>query len=332
MREFTSVWGQHLKDFFEYKNLCGYKYDKGVDVLFQFDIYYKNLDINELKLTRDIIEPFLYLKDGGRISTLCWKASIIRQFGEYVVRNNILDKVYKIPTIYKKGETEFIPYILSKQEIIDIIAYISNYIAVIPKGGIEPYCNTVNATSTVFKVLISTGMRIGEVLNLRLKNVDFDNDLFVVLEAKNDNQRLVPFSKTLKEELLNYIGRTPFKIKNDDHLFKIAIDRNVNTCLCSRYLRKALDFLDNKYKFTKKPRIHDFRHTYAVMALTQLQQTEGNVNLSLTYLSDYLGHKSLKETQKYLWLTPSLFEETKNQMNSYTSFIKEIYDREKYDD
>ncbi len=68
------------------------------------------------------------------------------------------------------------------------------------------------------------------------------------------------------------------------------------------------------------------------MALTQLQQTEGNINLSLTYLSDYLGHKSLKETQKYLWLTPSLFEETKNQMNSYTSFIKEIYDGEKYDD
>ena len=68
------------------------------------------------------------------------------------------------------------------------------------------------------------------------------------------------------------------------------------------------------------------------MALTQLQHGEDNINLSLTYLSDYLGHKSLKETQKYIWMTPDLFNDTKDKMNDYTSFIKTIYDGEKYYD
>ena len=330
MREFTSVWAQYLKDFFEYKRLCGFKYDRSDSVLYQFDSYYKSLNINELKLSRDIIEPFLYLKEGGRIKTICWKATVLRQFGEYVVRNSILNTIYKIPTICTKGETEFVPYIYSKEQLVDIVSYISNYIA--PTGGFGLHPNTINAVSTVFKILISTGARIGEVLNLHLKDVYFDDDLFVVLEAKNDNQRLVPFSKTLKEELLNYISKTPFQIKPDDYLFKINHERRLRSGLCGVYLRKALKSLDGKYQFSKKPRIHDFRHTYAVMALTQLQQTEDNVNLSLTYLSDYLGHKSLKETQKYLWLTPSLFEDVKMQMNDYTSFIKEIYDKEKYDD
>lgn len=328
MREYTSVWGKHLKDFFEYKKLCGFKYDRSESVLYQFDSYYKSLDIRELKLSRDIIEPFLYLKDGERIRTICWKASVLRQFGEYVVRNSILNKIYMIPTIYTKGESEFVPYIYSKEQLVDIVAYISCYVT--STGGLHP--NTINAVSTVFKILISTGARIGEVLNLRLKDVGFDNDLFVILEAKNNNQRLIPFSKTLKEELLNYISKTPFQINSNDYLFKIDHDRRLRSEMCGLYLRKALKSLNDKYQFTKKPRIHDFRHTYAVMALSQLQQTENNVNLSLTYLSDYLGHKSLKETQKYLWLTPSLFEDVKTQMNDYTSFIKEIYDGEKYDD
>ena len=68
------------------------------------------------------------------------------------------------------------------------------------------------------------------------------------------------------------------------------------------------------------------------MALTQLQKNEENVNLALSYLSDYLGHNSLSETQKYIWMTPGLFETTRSKMNDYTSFIKSIYDGEKYDD
>ena len=332
MNEFKSIWAPYLKEFLEYKRLSGYKYDKGYKILKQFDKHYNEMQINGLVLSKTVIESFLYLKGDRKITTKQRKASVIRQFCDFALRNNIIDEYYKVPVISSRGSEIFIPHIFSKQELSLIVEYMNNYSMLDVKKVSRTGCNTINAVSTIFKILISTGMRIGEVLHLKYKDIDFNNELFVVLEAKNDNQRLIPFSKTIKNEVINYIINTPFQIDKDDHLFKSNTNSVVNRELCYYYFRKSIDYISKKYPIYKKARIHDFRHTYAVMALTQLQQTEGNVNLSLTYLSDYLGHKSLKETQKYLWLTPSLFEETKNQMNSYTSFIKEIYDGEKYDD
>lgn len=323
MLKLDSMWAPHLIDFYNYKQLCGYKYYSAESVINQFDRYYRSLDTKQLKLTRDIIEPFLYLKENTKIATQQWKASVLRQFVIYAIKNNIIDHAYHIPKISLKGEQAFIPYIFTKDELIGIAQYIDNY-----KLNNILKSNTINAVSTVFKILMSTGLRLSEALSLRKENIDFDDLLFIIKEAKNHNERLVPFSNTLKKEIENYIANTPFKINDSDYLFQIEYGRFLNSGTCAVYFKKAL----NSLNISKGPRIHDFRHTYAVMALTQLQHTEENINLSLSYLSDYLGHKSLNETQKYIWMSPELFNETKIKMNEYTSFIKTIYDGEKYYD
>ncbi len=328
MLKLNSVFSSHLKDFYEYKQLCGYKYNREKSVINQFDKYYLSLNIDELKLTREIIEPFLYLKENSRISTQHWKASVLRQFIIYALNNDIVDHAYHIPKISLKGEEAFVPYIFSKDELINIIKYISEYKNKRIPGSFGCFINTTNSVTIVFKILISTGLRLNEALSLKKENIDFDNLLFVIKEAKNNNQRIVPFSNTLKQDILSYINNTPFKVSDDDYLFQIECGRRLSGDTCGVYFKKALGSIN----LNKGPRIHDFRHTYAVMALTKLQHEEKNINLSLSYLSDYLGHKSLKETQKYIWMTPELFEETKIKMNKYTSFIKTIYDGEKYYD
>mgnify|MGYP000150295630 FL=1 len=237
-----------------------------------------------------------------------------------------MDHIYRIPPIPQKGEAEFIPYIFTNKELNQIINYLESY----KETVINVKYNTLNAVITVIKILMATGMRINEVLSLRKKDIDLDNQLFIVKEAKNNNERLIPYSSTIKHEIINYILNTPFNINNNDKLFQIEEGRLLNVSRCQFYFVKAIKVVGIKKE--KGPRIHDLRHTYAVMALTQLQKSEKNINLSLSYLSDYLGHKSLKETQKYIWITPELFDEVKHKMNEYTSFIKNIYDGEKYDD
>ena len=328
MLNLQSVWAPHLIAFHKYKQLSGYKYESAESVINQFDKYYLSLNINQLKLTRDIIEPFLYLKEDTRIATQQWKASVLRQFTIYSLKNNIIDYAYQIPRISLKGEEAFTPYIFAKDELIKINKYLSNYNQKETPGGFNLKPNTINSVSIVFKILMSTGLRLNEALNLTKRNIDFDNTLFIIKEAKNNNQRLVPFSNTLKQELLTYISNTPFRINDNDYLFQIEQNRKLSSDICWVYFKKAL----NSISLSKGPRIHDLRHTYAVMALTKLQHDEENINLSLSYLSDYLGHKSLKETTKYIWMTPELFKETKIKMNEYTSFIKTIYDGEKYYD
>ena len=46
----------------------------------------------------------------------------------------------------------------------------------------------------------------------------------------------------------------------------------------------------------------------------------------------YLGHKSFNETQKYIWMTPIIFEDIKNKMEEYSRFIMDIFGGEKFDE
>lgn len=332
MRELISPWGPYLKDFYEYKQLCGFKYTKNETPLFLFDRYYASLGIKELKLSREIIEPFLYLKPDERITNQVNRASVLRQFIKYVMDRDIIESAYLIPQISIKGESEYIPYIFSAEELHLIVNYLDNYYAEVPPGGFELYPNTLNAISTAFKILMSTGMRLGEVLNLKLKDVDMENHYLVLKQTKNHNERIVPISSTIRNEIAVYIEKTPFHIDNSDFLFQTKKGTQLKRYACTTYFYKSLRKAGIEHIKGKGPRIHDFRHTFAVMSLTQLQRNEKDVNLSLSYLSSYLGHKSIKETQKYIWMTPELFSETNEKMINYSSFLKKIFDGEKYDE
>lgn len=58
-----------------------------------------------------------------------------------------------------------------------------------------------------------------------------------------------------------------------------------------------------------------------------VQEENGDVNACLYYLSTYMGHKSLLETQDYLWLAGESFEGTCRKMEEYSSFVTAIFDR-----
>ena len=200
-----------------------------------------------------------------------------------------------------------------------------------PKGSFKQNINMLNSVKTIIKILMFTGMRINEVCNLKINNVDLENNIFTIDEAKNDNQRIVPFSNTLKNILIDYInGSTLYSRKENDYLFFNINDDNFINKVSSRtvyfYFRKALKYLEIPHKKGIGPRIHDFRHTYATMTLTQLSKNEKDINSALAYLSTYLGHKSFNETQKYIWLTPELFDGTLNKMCEYSSVIKSIFE------
>ena len=332
-REYLSPWKKHLDDFYEYRQLCGLKSEKAETYIFLFDRYYLSLGIETLEFNRDIVEGYVQLHPGEKVTNQSHRATFCRQFAKYIFKNDILVNVYIVPPLCLKGEAVYIPYIYSKSELHNIVKYLDNYPSpeeTIGRFNLLP--NTINAVSTVIKVLISTGMRCGEVTNLKLSNVDLENNLFIIEIAKNDNQRIVPFSNSLKQVIIDYIDKTPFKINKEDYLFQNDYGNQISRALLYTYFYKALKNCGIPHFRGKGPRIHDFRHTFAVMSLTQLQHNEVNVNLALSYLSAYLGHKSLKETQKYIWMTPSLFEEVKKNMQDYSHFIMDIFGGEKFDE
>lgn len=337
-RKYISKIGPYLRDFEELKNLSGYKYDTSSDVLHNFDLYYSSLELDYLSFDRCIVEKYLVLKENERITNQVVKASILRQFGKYLYIKGVDFKVYIVPLISTKGQTEYIPYIYSKEELIEELYYFKHLEDIRISPGYIRDINICNAMIVIITILIFTGMRIGETLKLKMSNIDIENNLFLIEEAKNDNKRYVPFGHVVKEELSDYLNKSICYRNKDDLLFFAISSKTLNHRTLTSgniyyYFRKSLEYNKISHSKGKGPTLHNFRHTAAIMILTQLSRNGEDVNASLAYLSTYLGHKSFIETQKYIWLTPELFKDTLRKMEDYSIFIKNIFeDGDRYED
>jgi len=68
-----------------------------------------------------------------------------------------------------------------------------------------------------------------------------------------------------------------------------------------------------------QPRLHDFRHTFAVNRLVAWYRAGKDVQRLLPQLSTYLGHVSIDETATYLKMTPELLHEANQRFEHYST-------------
>ena len=135
----------------------------------------------------------------------------------------------------------------------------------------------------IIELLLQTGIRIGELAELKLSDINKDS-LHIATYEKHE-ERTVPLNKRSLEALSKYLEIRP-KTKNE-HVFitksgKPFLVRNIRTSM-ERYFRLAE---------IKSAKVNDLRHTFVAHHLKQ--------GLSLVLLSKILGHKRLSTTERYL--------------------------------
>jgi integrase/recombinase XerD len=137
--------------------------------------------------------------------------------------------------------------------------------------------------------LFDTGARIGEVLGLRVSDINMD-DLLVCLDGKGRKQRIVPFSFELRKALHRYI--TDFNRKPESLLFATS----GGTALQRRNVLRDVKMLCRSLGFDPPARtLHATRHTFA----TGYLRRGGNV----FSLQRVLGHSDLETTKRYAHMT-----------------------------
>lgn len=150
-----------------------------------------------------------------------------------------------------------------------------------------------NRMSAVIELLLQTGIRIGELANLRLSDINKDN--LHILPFEKHEERTVSLNKRGQEALNKYMSIRP-KV-TDDHLFvtksgKPFLIRNIRTAV-ERYFRLAE---------IKDAKVNDLRHTFVAHHLKH--------GVSLVVLSKALGHKRLSTTERYLQYVPERGKES----------------------
>ena len=158
-------------------------------------------------------------------------------------------------------------------------------------------------------LLAVSGLRISEAIGLKLEDVDLSEGLLTVRGAKLGKSRLVPLHASTRQVLADYKSRRDdflagrpasyfFISQRGNHLDTGDVHRTFY--LLSRQI--GLRDPDS----SSGPRLHDFRHRFAVETLLQWYRAGEDVERRLPVLSTYLGHVHVSDTYWYLTACPEL--------------------------
>ena len=292
-----SVFKDYILSFIEYKRANGYDYISEEEKLRNFDNYVFENNISNLSLTKELIFEFLETKKELKDTSISHYASILRNFANYLIFNNI--EAYVIPNNYYTSKKDFVPYIFSEKEIKDFFQAINSI----------KYDEARKRLYLIFKLLYSTGMRVSECINIKIKNINIENNTILLENTKNDTDRSI----VIDDELMNELKTI---ILDNEYLF---VNPNNNKLYTNDVIydnfRKIL--FNAKIMHTEKgPRVHDFRHTFAVRSYMQAIKNNKDLNVFIPILSTYLGHKKFESTAKYIRLIDEMFPDIRNKLEN----------------
>jgi len=166
-------------------------------------------------------------------------------------------------------------------------------------------------------LLCVTGMRVSEALNLELADVDLDQAVLTIRGAKLGQWRLVPIHQSTSAILADYLKRREQYFRHPVSSYVFVSRRG--TRLDGGHVHRTFYTLSRTTGLraagaSKGPRLHDFRHRFAVQTLTRWYQRGKEPEREMPLLSTYLGHVCVAGTYWYLNSNPELMAQAMIRM------------------
>ncbi len=145
----------------------------------------------------------------------------------------------------------------------------------------------------ILELMYATGLRASETVGLKIKDIDFDEKLIRVV-GKGEKERIVPFSQTAKNAVLEYMaGYRQTYIK--DNTLDILFINSKGEPLSERGLQYIVKTSAEKCGITINVHPHMIRHSYATTLLTN--------GVDIRIIQELLGHSSIGTTSIYTHVT-----------------------------
>lgn len=297
----TGIFKEDIECFVELKRKCGYKYIAEEKILYLFDKFTVDRNEHENVISKELAREWSKQRPNESDAYRYKRCITLNQFAGYLSLHDRESATCYAP----KPKKTFVPHIYTEDEMKLIFATCDNM-----------ECTPVRSDSIRFvmpallRFLFSTGVRIGEALSLRKEDVKLDLRIAVLRDTKNGKERLLPFSESMENVLRQYIRHRDRLNPNPlcDKFFLSARGRECSSEQIYKVFRKILSktgipFKGNHYG----PRVHDFRHTFAVKSLLKMADSGMDIYCSLRILSTYLGHQSIEATNNYVRLTVEMY-------------------------
>lgn len=210
--------------------------------------------------TQDIKDYLGYLSDSKSSSTVSVALNAIQFYYKSVWQRQLFI------TIHHPKKAKPLPIILSKEEITRMITETNN-----PKH------------KCIISMLYGTGMRVGELVRLRMDRIDLDRKIISIVAGKGNKDRIVIIPKSLLEILLNQKRMK----KQCDYLFT----NGRRSRLTERTIQNIIGGRARASGIAKNVTPHTLRHSFATHLLEN--------GTDIRYIQALLGHAKLETTQIY---------------------------------
>ena len=197
-QDFFGVYRDVLLGYVQYKRSLGFDVGwRSIYNLLYLNHFLDSYHTDHIVLTKQMAESFVLRKENASSKFVHINECIIRQFGIYLQNQGFSD-IFIYPENHVRVTTDFVPYIFTVDEINRILTAADQ----LKERSQAPHFPIF--FQTLLRVLYCTGLRINEALGLRIEDVDFKNNLFIVLNGKGNVSRMVPFHDSLKIWLERY--------------------------------------------------------------------------------------------------------------------------------
>ena len=310
---FEGSFSELLVQFVQLKQALGYQYIADGEMLKRFSRFSLNYSIKDHTLSKELVDAWTEKRPNERDVTREKRINNIRQFTKYLVDIGYVAYIPYCKT--KVNRNLYVPYIFTQKQLLC-------FFAVCDDIQPHPQSNRHLFLPAIYRLLYGCGLRISEALTLQLKDVDLKNGIVTIHGAKFSKDRLTPMSPSLLLYLKKYFLKVHGVSGTEDYFF-IKKDKSpiaLNTVYKS--FRKLLwqSGISHGGK-GRGPRVHDFRHTFAVNSLNKMVREGTDLYCALPVLSTYLGHASVTATERYLRLTEEAYPGLLDSVDKLCSYI-----------
>ena len=244
--------------------------------------------------TKDVEQLVEFIQKKGKFEIAAVSTEDIREFKSLLKKQRYTDK-----SISRKINSikSFFRYLISQNIITENVAVSVTHPKIVEKPpgvlskveyrALRDACKGDIRIAAIVEVLLQTGMRISELANLKVQDIDLERNVIHITPNNSLAGRKIPLNKAAKDALLKYLQVRPRAREKTIFLTKTCrpfLVRNIRTTI-DRYFRLA---------GIRHAKINDLRNTFIVEQLRN--------GTPLVYVSQLVGHKRITTTEKYIQL------------------------------
>ncbi len=245
--------------------------------------YTGSSDIAVESIDKQAIRHFLgkEFEEGFSSKTVGRRLASIKSFYKYLIKAEVLENN---PSIYVKTpkSTKPLPNYID-EKIIDTLME-------------APPSDTIAGLRdrAILELFYSTGIRLGELININFRNIDFNNNLVRVI-GKGNKERLIPIGNRAVTAIENYLGKDGRSLKTADMDAPLFVNSKGER-ISQRTVQRSVNMYLRLVTEGEHLGPHTLRHSFATHLLDR--------GADLRAVKDLLGHSSLSSTQIYTHVQP----------------------------